>query len=420
MPNATLQSSRSVEDTFGAVSLPKITGNRIVIVGGGMYGLSLAYHYRRRGADVTVVERTSRLPVNAGAMLNFGWCSPQELPRHHLLLGLRSRDLHRDLLKRMKFPTQSRGSITVVKGDAMRRVARQFIEDRGKLYGSRWIKPAEVFRRAPLVKDDGKVLGGVSSRHDFRVSSPDWVAAFVAYLQKGSVKFHFGVDVEKITPSGEVIGKSVTSGSQQKFTGNHVIYAPGPVNSIFKKTFREDCKAGRLKTSWLQMMTLQLPQALPSRHPPVTGPLSWMHYPVVSDLPGFPALQAEIRGKWQAQLEEKIHIIAAVNPIGTVRFGDSHIEGLLKMPPRSDHVDYLMLQAGSDLLNIDDATVVDQWIGGYAKNNIDKRARVTRPYGPDGPVTVIDGTTGLGFSGGMEVTDTFAEATYEGRPTLAW
>ena len=97
----------------------------VLVVGGGILGLSLAYHARRRGLKVILLERGNR--AEGGSVRNFGMIWPVGQPAGELRdRAIRSRNLWLELAEPAGIWLNECGSLHVAHADDEMAVLQEF------------------------------------------------------------------------------------------------------------------------------------------------------------------------------------------------------------------------------------------------------------------------------------------------------
>lgn len=100
---------RAMFELFGGIAVGALSGfrfpgrrrDRVVVVGGGIIGASIAYHLARRGAQVTLVEKTR--PAAGATQNSFAWINAGfgKLPFHYHRLNRLSMLAYRHLERQL-------------------------------------------------------------------------------------------------------------------------------------------------------------------------------------------------------------------------------------------------------------------------------------------------------------------------------
>ncbi len=87
------------------------TVNRVVVIGAGIIGSSIAYNLVKRGCEVVIVEK--KLPAAQASGNNFGWINAaySNTPASYLALRRRSLDEYRRLAEEVRIPVRWSGSL---------------------------------------------------------------------------------------------------------------------------------------------------------------------------------------------------------------------------------------------------------------------------------------------------------------------
>src|SRR5580698_3354724 len=83
-----------------------VARKRVVIAGGGIMGASIAWHLARRGAEVTLLEKT--MPAAGASKDSFAWINStfSKEPQHYYKLNLEGIAAWRRLQREMAAPPE--------------------------------------------------------------------------------------------------------------------------------------------------------------------------------------------------------------------------------------------------------------------------------------------------------------------------
>jgi glycine oxidase len=203
----------------------------VVIIGGGIIGVSIAYQLTKRGKSVTVLEKDSigaHASGAAGGMLGaqVEFAEPGPL----VDLSVRSREMFPALQKELYAATgidiglNTAGMLRVALSNEESEVLKQqahWQEQQG--LRADWLDKEEVKRQEPAVGDT--IVGALSLPDDTQVSAPDLTRAFaIAAARKGATLLERCEVLTIEHTHGEVTAVHTTRGS---FTADHFVLAGG-------------------------------------------------------------------------------------------------------------------------------------------------------------------------------------------------
>lgn len=191
-----------------------ITTAAVTIIGGGIVGLSIAYHLRERGVDeVVVIERAhcgsgATLKATGGFRLQFG-------TDINVRLSLLARSFWRDFADRFARPIgwRERGYLFLATTAAQaaqqeRNVARQ----QALGVPVRLVTPAEAARLSPWLNPDG-VLAGTFCPWDATLEIEPVMAALVEDCRRQGIEIREATTVTGVMIEGDrVTGVTTTAG----------------------------------------------------------------------------------------------------------------------------------------------------------------------------------------------------------------
>ncbi len=204
---------------------------RILVLGSGVIGASVAYALASRGADVTVLDMRSAgrgaSQASAGILAPFTEAKPDN---PLLALGRRSLNLWDDFVARVRDASgrdveyARSGTLEVALDEAERDhllASKAWLDAGGE--PSTWLDPAEVCNFESAVA--GRATGALHiHRHGF-VNVPALVAALVQAARLAGAIFEDGVEVLSVEPRSDAVSARVEGG--RTYSADHVVVATG-------------------------------------------------------------------------------------------------------------------------------------------------------------------------------------------------
>ena len=180
----------------------------VVVVGGGVIGLAVAWRLARRDARVTLLERHA--PGAGASTAAAGMLSPLKEagePGPFLDLGLGSLERYPEFVAEiescagMTVGYRREGRLDVAFApDAAEGLRRQAALQEEAGFESRLMEPAELRRLEPLLADD--VLLGLATAHDHQLDNGRLVRALWLSAQREGVEIRTGAGVAGMTTDG--------------------------------------------------------------------------------------------------------------------------------------------------------------------------------------------------------------------------
>jgi FAD dependent oxidoreductase TIGR03364 len=211
-----------------------LEGQRVVVVGGGVFGTMHAFFALARGASVVHVERD---PVPSGATVrNFGlvWVSGRAVGRE-LSLALRARALWEDIARDVPdIGFRPNGSITLINNDQELHVAELAMRrSDAEVREFELLSPEEIVQRNPALR--GEFMSGLYCGRDAAVESRVALGALRTHME--STRRY------KFLPGRELVGVVDHAAIDHRgvhYAGDHVILCLGASLSGFAAELFDD------------------------------------------------------------------------------------------------------------------------------------------------------------------------------------
>jgi len=320
---------------------------RVAVIGAGILGLAHAVLAAKRGAKVTVFERTPR--ASGASVRNFGMIWPVGQAAGKMrAMALRSAQLWREYLSEMGLPFLDTGSMHVVYREDEAEVAREFAEV-GPAHGYRavWMNPREVLERSPVVPDG--LLGGIYSPDEITVDPRLILGASPALVQaRWPVEFRFSTAVTTVPEEFDQV--FVCSGDD------------------FETLFPDHWAASGINRVKLQMMrTAPQPDGF-HLGPALAAGLTLRFYPAFRICSTLSKLARRIAEETPEFERWGIHVMASETADGAITIGDSHEYGLAVEVFNKAEIDHLILGYLRGFLQLPVPAIAQHWHGVYASH----------------------------------------------------
>jgi D-hydroxyproline dehydrogenase subunit beta len=374
----------------------------VVIVGGGIVGLSLAWQAALAGRSVTVIDREER--AFGATTRNFGmiWPIGQPLgPRRER--AERSRDLWLELARLSGFGIDRCGSMHVACSPEEVAVLLEFSEQAQQAARPISLVEGGVARsRFSYLRSNVRMA--MMSNTELVVDPREVPMKFSAFLREAhGVEFLFGSAVTGVDNG------VVRFATGESMAGSVVIVCPGDdMRTLFPQQLAERS---------LVRCKLQMQRTVPQPRswrlgPHLAGGLTLLHYEAFRSCPSITQLAARMDAEYAEYRKWGIHVMVSQNAGGECVIGDSHEYGGDITQFEKTHIDDLVLEYLRSFVRIPDQRIEARWSGFYAKD----------PAGPHTVVGIDDRTvvvTGLGGAGmtlgpvlGEELWPRFAERDF--------
>jgi len=361
-----------------------------IVVGGGILGLATAWHLRRLGRSVRVLERGHR--AQGASIRNFGMLWPVgQPPGERLETALRSRAFWLEALAEAGIWHEPRGSLHAVYHPIEEQMLREFAagaDERG--YEVSLLTADEALERSPRLRSEG-LLGAIFSATEVCVDPRLAVAGLTHYLQENGVDFWFQTAATAVS-DGVVEAGGLTHRASQVWicTGDEVsgLFAP-------------QIKALGLVACKLQMMRTAPVEGGERIGPMLAAGLTLAHYGSFAHCPSLPALRASLAERHPGYAERGIHVMVSQTPAGELTIGDSHEYGSVIDPFNKVEIDAMILDYLDSYFDLRGTKVVSQWSGIYAKHPTEAWTVLH----PEPTAHIITGVGGAGMTLSFGVTD---------------
>lgn len=361
----------------------------LLIVGGGIVGLSAALAAVKRGLQVAVVEHNAR--CIGASVRNFGFVTVSGQRRGcHWQRAKRSRDIWAEIAPQAGIEVIHSGLYMPAQREQAYAVGEAFLQTEMGEH-CRWLTNNEISTKLPFI---GKHHGVLFSPHELCIESKTALPKLVQWLEsENGVRFFNHTQVTEISlPHVET--------SHGQLHAERVIVCPG---NNFTSLYPEVIAKAKAKQCTLQMLRVMpiTPLTLPGA---IMSDLSFARYEGFADLPEGKSLGNYLDKQQSEYRQLGIHLIIVQSADGSLVIGDSHVYGDCEQPFRNEHIDRLILTELQCLLPNQSFSVNERWLGVYASAD-----EVVFSESPEKGVIIgmVTGGTGAstGFAFGEELLE---------------
>jgi FAD dependent oxidoreductase TIGR03364 len=331
----------------------------VVIVGGGIVGLGMAWEAARRGRQCVVIERGSGAEM--ASVRNFGMVWPiGQTAGEWYERALRSRERWLELQREAGLWVAECGSVH----SAYEPDEWNLLQEFQPLATARGIdcellSASQAVQRFPSLNPD-RLQGVLFSPSELCVDPRRALALLPKFLaEQHRVKFEFN------TTAVAVDGTTVRTARGQSWRGEQVFVCGG---ADFETLFPEVYATSGLVKCKLQMMATAAQPGNWRLGTHLAGGLTLGHYKSFELCPSLAKVKARIAAQYPDHVRYGIHVMASQNELGEVIIGDSHEYGPAITPFDKDEVDQLILDYLRQLLRLPDPAIARRWHGIYAKH----------------------------------------------------
>lgn len=326
----------------------------IVIVGGGIAGISLAWHLRKRGRSVTLLEKAPAL--RGASVRNFGmvW-EVGQVDAETERLAARSHEFWSAAAAELGFWHRRVGSLHLAYEELEAQVLSEYLDLVEDRRDRKMITPEEVSQLVPMLRTEGLVAAMHSTTEG--VVEPKVAVPRALEGLKG-----LGVTVRTQCPVAHVGPGRVQLSNGETLLADQVAVCAGPELVNF---LPEVWRAASLKECWLQMLRLRPKPGTPRLNIHLCAGLTLGHYANFRRCPSLPEVLELHREKWPSQVEAAIHILVSEHEEGTLTLGDSHYYGQPDAVTLKESVYESILAAMDEFLPRELYEVHERWQGVY-------------------------------------------------------
>ena len=238
------------------------TVNRVVVIGAGIIGSSIAYNLVKRGCEVVIVEKG--LPAAQASGHNFGWINAaySNTPSNYLSLRQRSLDEYRSLAEEVQIPVRWTGSLEWFQNETDE---ARMVADVGAVRAAT-DGPTSIIdaQRAAEIEPDVDIGGDWKLAHSTNDGAIDSGAATQALFDRSLAMGAQGAllsEVERVRERRRSVRVSTTIDT---FNADLVVVAAGIGSAAIARMLDERVDSATLATPGIVVTTEPLPMMLNS------------------------------------------------------------------------------------------------------------------------------------------------------------
>lgn len=348
----------------------------LVVIGAGIVGLAHAWHARRAGLDVLVIER-DEFAVGA-SVRNFGHIGATAQGGRALDFAVDALEDWLTIAGDASLPVRTDGTVVIARTATENEVLEQFAAARGD--GVRLLDAGDGERRLGF-----RPPGMVSAAHfpaDLRVDAPTAIPAIAQHLAELGVRFLWRTNVLDL-------GEETVCTSRGYVRAERIIVAVGHDTDRFFPGLAEGAAVRRCR---LRMLEVDPPGGAVIPPAVLTG-TAMLRYEGLAAMPAAEAVRAELSESQPRLLDAQVNLMLTQRPNGRLVLGDTHTYEVTESPFEDESADLLLLDQFERLLGVA-PRIRRRWRGVYA-SSADSPFLVAEPV-PG--VTVAAVTTGIGMT----------------------
>jgi FAD dependent oxidoreductase TIGR03364 len=329
--------------------------NKVIIVGSGIMGLSVARAFAEKGWQVSVYERSSR-PLGA-SIRNFGMIWPiGQTDGIFYDRAIRTREIWKQLCKESKSWYNQSGSVHVAQNELESQVMQEVATIYSDLRPVGWLSASDLVKKYPSIQPSN-TFGGLWSEDEMIIESRQIMQVLPSFFsEKYAIEFHFEQLVTEVQTGYIKLGSTRVEADLICICNGAEFELLYP--AVFKEYFTK-CQ--------LQMLRII---SQPNNYllgPSICGGLSLIHYKSFAVASSLPALKLFYESNYAEYLKYGIHVMVSQNHMGELTIGDSHEYGSDFPPFDSAYINRLVLDYLEKIVLLKDWHIIQTWNGIYSK-----------------------------------------------------
>lgn len=336
----------------------------IIVIGGGILGISHAYHCLKAGLKVALIER-NKFPQDA-SVRNFGQIVPSGMDEKWQLLGRESLSIYKEIQVETDISVQQEGSIYIASNEEEMTLIEELatLNVQHGYSSSIWTKKQCLDHYPGLKK--GYVKGGLFFPEEIKLDPRVAAQRIIQYcIEKWKLTYIPQTAIKEIKRlKGEV---QLTSTCQKSFRAEKVFLCSG---NEFQLLYPDIFRASDIVAVKLQML-----ETVPQKRQRIPGSVltGWTirRYESFRACPSYAGITAKedqeaFRHQWG------VHILFKQAPDGALIVGDSHEyapaadSGVLGFDA-SNEVNCFMLNQAQRIFDLEDWQIRKTWLGYYCQ-----------------------------------------------------
>lgn len=335
-----------------------------IIVGGGIIGLSFAYHLIREGRSVLLLEKDSP-PVSA-SVRNFGQIVPSGFGPTFQKFGRRSTEIYLQLRDDAGLPVRQQGSIYIASDEEEGQLLIEMNHLNVKNgYYSDILTPEDCLDIYPDLHPE-YAHAALFYPSEIQVDPVATNAALLKYLQSYQ-NFQYRPDQAVVKVRSNRFGVHGKTSSGFRFSGDKMLICNGSDYQLLYP--------GEFDNDDLSLVKLQMLEVSTSTQVTIPGSVltgwSIRRYECFENCPSYTAIKAQ-EDKSNYQHQNGVHILFKQKENGNIIIGDSHhyanIADRSKLGYELDQaLNDFMLSEALKIFSLPGVKVVKSWAGFYSQ-----------------------------------------------------
>ncbi len=364
----------------------------VIIIGGGILGISHAYHCLKAGLKVALVEKNQY--NQAATVRNFGQIVPSGFDNKWQQFGRESLRIYQHLQEEANIGVRQEGTVYLASDQEEMGLLEELAEiNRNHDYTSVLLNKESCLKRYPRLKST-YVKGGLYFPEEIIVDPRHAARRIIEYLvQAHDLVYIPNTCVKAVNKFNDTV--TITTSALEKYQASKVILCSG---TEFQILFPEIFEASDLHLVKLQMM-----DTLPMKNIRIEGSVltGWTirRYESFQECPSYASVKAK-EDEHSFYKKNGIHILFKQSPDGSIIIGDSHhyapVNEIETLSFDTDNsINCFMLSQAQRIFDFDDWTIRRTWLGYYcqcAERDIFKETI-------DEDIHIITGIGGKGMTG---------------------